>query len=71
MPTATSAIVVALVPGSNVITLVANDPVTGRDSARVSRTIVVGDGGLARRRGQRRWPHRPGGGSDRVRPGAT
>ena len=38
-------IVVALVPGSNVITLTANDPVTGRDSPRVSRTIVVGSGG--------------------------
>lgn len=36
---------VALVPGSNVITLVANDPVTGRDSKPVSRTIVVGSGG--------------------------
>lgn len=35
-------ITVALVPGSNVITLVANDPLTGRDSERVSRTIVVG-----------------------------
>jgi cytoskeletal protein RodZ len=33
---------VALVPGSNVITLVANDPLTGRDSAAVTRTIVVG-----------------------------
>ncbi len=30
-----------LVPGSNVITLVANDPLTGRDSDPVSRTIVV------------------------------
>jgi cytoskeleton protein RodZ len=30
-----------LVPGSNVITLIANDPVTGRDSDPVSRTIVV------------------------------
>ena len=36
-------IVVGLVPGSNVITLVASDPVTGRDSASVTRTIVVGD----------------------------
>ncbi|HEX6654848.1 MAG TPA: RodZ domain-containing protein [Candidatus Limnocylindria bacterium] len=36
---------VALVPGSNVITLVANDPLTGRDSEPVSRTIVVGSGG--------------------------
>jgi hypothetical protein len=34
---------VALVPGSNVITLVANDPLTGRDSNEVSRTIIVGD----------------------------
>jgi transcriptional regulator with XRE-family HTH domain len=34
---------VALVPGSNVITLVANDPLTGRDSDEVSRTINVGD----------------------------
>jgi len=37
-------IVVALVPGSNVITLVANDPLTGRFSNRVSRTIIVGEG---------------------------
>jgi transcriptional regulator with XRE-family HTH domain len=36
---------VALVPGSNVITLVASDPLTGRDSEPVHRTIVVGDGG--------------------------
>ena len=36
-------IVIGLVPGSNVITLVASDPVTGRDSASVTRTIVVGD----------------------------
>jgi cytoskeleton protein RodZ len=35
-------IVVGLVPGSNVITLVANDPLTGRDSDPVTRTIVVG-----------------------------
>lgn len=34
-------ITVSLVPGSNVITLVANDPVTHRDSPQVSRTIVV------------------------------
>ena len=33
----------ALVPGSNVITLVANDPLTGRDSEPVTRTIVVGE----------------------------
>ena len=34
---------VGLVPGSNVITLVALDPLTGRNSEPVSRTIVVGD----------------------------
>jgi transcriptional regulator with XRE-family HTH domain len=38
---------VALVPGSNVITLQANDPLTGRNSNPVSRTIVVGDGGAS------------------------
>lgn len=32
---------VRLVPGANVITLVANDPLTGRDSAAVRRTITV------------------------------
>jgi hypothetical protein len=32
---------VGLVPGANVITLVANDPLTGRDSAAVRRTINV------------------------------
>ena len=32
---------VMLVPGSNVITLVASDPLTGRDSDAVRRTIVV------------------------------
>ncbi len=32
---------VGLVPGANVITLVANDPLTGRDSAEVRRTITV------------------------------
>lgn len=32
---------VGLVPGANVITLVANDPLTGRDSAAVRRTITV------------------------------
>ena len=32
---------VGLVPGANVITLVANDPLTGRDSAQVRRTITV------------------------------
>jgi len=36
---------IALVPGSNVITLQALDPLTGRNSEEVSRTIVVGDGG--------------------------
>jgi hypothetical protein len=35
---------VALVPGSNVITLVANDPLTGRNSRPQSVTIVVGSG---------------------------
>lgn len=35
-------IVVSLVPGSNVITLKANDPLTGRFSEEVSRTIIVG-----------------------------
>lgn len=32
---------VSLVPGANVITLVAHDPLTGRDSAAVRRTITV------------------------------
>ncbi|MBA3689264.1 MAG: helix-turn-helix domain-containing protein [Chloroflexi bacterium] len=32
---------VGLVPGANVITLVAKDPLTGRDSATVRRTITV------------------------------
>lgn len=32
---------VSLVPGANVITLVASDPLTGRDSAAVRRTITV------------------------------
>jgi cytoskeletal protein RodZ len=36
-------IVVGLVPGSNVITLVALDPLTNRESDPVTRTIVVGD----------------------------
>ena len=36
-------IVVALRPGSNVVTLIANDPLTGRDSEPVTRTILVGD----------------------------
>jgi cytoskeletal protein RodZ len=35
------AVRVSLVPGANVITLVANDPLTGRDSAAVRRTITV------------------------------
>lgn len=34
-------VTVGLVPGANVITLVANDPLTGRDSAAVRRTITV------------------------------
>jgi cytoskeletal protein RodZ len=34
---------VALVPGSNLITLKALDPLTNRSSAEVSRTIVVGE----------------------------
>jgi cytoskeletal protein RodZ len=34
---------ITLVPGSNVITLVASDPVTKRDSEPVTRTIVVGE----------------------------
>jgi cytoskeletal protein RodZ len=38
-------ITVELRPGSNVITLVANDPLTGRDSDPSTRTILVGDGG--------------------------
>jgi len=37
-------VTVKLVPGSNVITLVANDPLTQRDSAKVMRTIVVDAG---------------------------
>jgi cytoskeleton protein RodZ len=36
-------IVVGLVPGSNVIRLVALDPLTNRESQEVTRTIVVGD----------------------------
>ncbi|HEX5578224.1 MAG TPA: RodZ domain-containing protein [Candidatus Limnocylindria bacterium] len=36
-------IVVGLVPGSNVITLVALDPLTNRESEPVTRTIVVGE----------------------------
>lgn len=32
---------ISLVPGANVITIVANDPLTGRDSAAVRRTITV------------------------------
>jgi cytoskeletal protein RodZ len=34
-------VLVGLVPGANVITLVASDPLTGRDSAAVRRTITV------------------------------
>ena len=37
-------VLVRLVPGANVITLVATDPLTGRDSAAVRRTITVGGG---------------------------
>jgi hypothetical protein len=37
-------ILVALVPGSNVITLIATDPLTDRESEAVSRTIIVGSG---------------------------
>jgi cytoskeletal protein RodZ len=33
---------VPLVPGSNLVRLVANDPLTGRDSPEASRTILVG-----------------------------
>jgi cytoskeleton protein RodZ len=36
---------VELLPGRNLITLVASDPLTGRDSAEVHRTIEVGSGG--------------------------
>lgn len=35
-------IAVLLRPGTNVVTIIANDPLTGRDSNEVSRTIVVG-----------------------------
>jgi cytoskeletal protein RodZ len=38
-------VTVPLQPGANVVTLVANDPLTGRDSPRVSRTILVGAAG--------------------------
>jgi cytoskeletal protein RodZ len=34
-------VLVGLVPGANVVTLVANDPLTGRDSVAVRRTITV------------------------------
>lgn len=34
-------VTVVLLPGSNVMRLVANDPVTGRDSETVERTIIV------------------------------
>ena len=36
-------VIVALRPGSNVVTLTANDPLTGRDSEPVLRTILVGE----------------------------
>jgi len=36
---------VELLPGPNLVTLVASDPLTGRDSAEVHRTIEVGTGG--------------------------
>jgi cytoskeletal protein RodZ len=38
-------VVVTLVPGSNVITVSATDPRTGRDANSVTRTITVGSGG--------------------------
>jgi len=38
-------VVVQLVPGSNVITVVATDPATQRDSMKVTRTIIVGSAG--------------------------
>jgi len=40
-------VIVKLVPGSNVITLVASDPLTHRDSAKVTRTIVVDAGPIS------------------------
>lgn len=40
-------VVIKLVPGSNVITLVANDPLTKRDSDQVTRTIIVDLGGAS------------------------
>lgn len=40
-------VVVKLVPGSNVIRLVANDPITKRDSAEQTRTIIVDLGGAS------------------------
>ena len=40
-------ITVPLRPGANVVTLVANDPLTGRDSEEVSRTILVGEAASA------------------------
>jgi cytoskeleton protein RodZ len=36
---------VELLPGPNLVTLMASDPLTGRDSAEVHRTIEVGTGG--------------------------
>jgi len=44
-------VTVKLVPGSNVITLVASDPLTQRDSAKVTRTIVVDAGPASTPRG--------------------
>src|SRR3970040_975681 len=35
------AVTIGLVPGANVITLVASDPLTGRDSAEARRSITV------------------------------
>jgi nitrogen fixation protein FixH len=40
-------VTVALRPGSNVVTITANDPLTGRDSEPVRRTILVGEPGSA------------------------
>lgn len=40
-------VTVPLRPGTNVVTIVANDPLTGRDSDEVSRTILVGSGETA------------------------
>jgi cytoskeletal protein RodZ len=40
-PEGTFEVTVSLVPGSNVVRLTANDPVTGRDSTTEERTIIV------------------------------